>query len=320
MKPFKPFFGLKNHHLQTLVSYLIFRDKSPESQTQLVELPDGDSLAIEVSTPQNWQPHMPTILMVHGIGGSHKSPYLVRLTHKLIKLSLRVVRLNFRGIGSGIGKAKNISHAGSSHDLLQVILNLKKNCPCSPIIVIGFSLSGNIALKLAGEQDLTPWVSQLLAICPAINLEESSKRLDQWQNTIYRKSILSSIIKLIESPVSQFSYKSQKPLKLCKKLRDFDETFTAPAAGFKDALDYYNKSSSKNFVANIKVPCQILFAKDDPLIDHTILDSVILPKNIQVFKTTHGGHMGFLQMSFSKELFWMDDTIIHWIKNHLKDL
>lgn len=317
MKPFKPFFGLKNHHLQTLVSYVIFREKPPESETQFIALPDGDSLAIEVSTPQNWQPDMPTILMVHGIGGSHNSPYLVRLTHKLTKLSLRVVRLNFRGVGSGIGKAKSISHGGSSYDLLQVILKLKEDQPHSPLIVVGFSLSGNIALKLAGEQDLSPWVSQLMAICPAINLDDSSKRLDQWQNTIYRSSILSSIIKLIESPISQFAYKSLKPLKLCKRLRDFDETFTAPAAGFESALDYYTKSSSKTLVANINIPCQILFAKDDPLIDHTILDSVNLPKNIHVFKTSHGGHMGFLKMGFSKELFWMDDMIIYWIKEHL---
>lgn len=311
---FKPLFGLKSAHLQTLLSYIIARENEPISERYLVTLHDEDQLSIEITTPKTWKEGDPIVLMAHGIGGSHKSPYLVRLATRFSKLGFKAVRMNFRGFGSGIGLAKHISHGGSSDDLYAVIKYLKDKHPTSPLSVIGFSLSGNILLKLAGEQQRIREVDKLIAVCPPLELAISSKRLEKVQNRIYQNSIVKSIIKLIESPKSNFSFKPSSPLKNCKTLKDFDNLYTAPASGFNDADDYYKKCSSLPFLRNIEMPCKILFSKDDPLIDYSSIYKNPHSKNFEIFITEHGGHMGFLGHTTQKSIFWMDCLLIDWLK------
>lgn len=309
---FKPGLFIRNPHIQTLLSYSIKRFPELVSESHFLELLDKDRLTLEVSIPNTWSDNNPTVLMMPGIGGSHQSPYLIRMAHKCFKQGYKVIRLNFRGVGSGLGYAKNISHGGASDDLHCAIQEIKKLTPNSPLFVIGFSLSGNILLKLAGEKDLSPLVIKIIAVCPAVNLADSSQRLAKWQNRIYQKSILKSIIKIIEHPHSKFSYKPLKPFSTCKTLREFDELFTAPSSGFNNVDEYYRKCSSLDLISDINIPCHILFAQDDPLIDCTALQKMQLPQNIELVITRYGGHMGFLSSSI-KDPFWMDQQLLHWL-------
>lgn len=309
---FKPYFVLKNPHIQTLLSYVLKRYKEPESETLFVDLSDGDQLALEVSTPIDWKRSDPTVLMIPGTAGSHKSPYLVRLASKLVKKNVRAIRLNFRGIGSGFGRAKNISHGGSSNDVFEAIKAIKEKYPDSPLSVIGFSLSGNILLKLSSEKDLSGYVDKKIAVCPPLCLADSSKRLEKLQNRLYQRSIVKTIIDIVSSPKCKFNYSDVELLKKCKTLREVDEILTAPLAGFKDAIEYYTHCSSLQYLQSIKSPCKILFALDDPLINCSKLDEVSVPDHIEIKITQYGGHMGFLQNSF-KNPFWMDEQLFHWL-------
>ena len=111
-------------------------------------------------------------------------------------------------------------------------------------------------------------------------------------------------------------FETGPPPSLAKNITviEFDHLFTAPRCGFKDALDYYKACSSAQFVSKIKIPCKILFSKDDPLICHSTLDTLVLPKNVQIFKTEKGGHLGFLGNPFSKRgLRWLDSLLVEWI-------
>ena len=123
----------------------------PKSQQKLVRLPDGDRISLEITTPKKWIPSDLTVVFVHGLCGSHKSPNLVRMAKKLRPLGIRSVRYNMRGSGSGKGLAKYSNHSGRTEDLFESLKALKLEHPHSPMVLVGFSLGGNMVLKLAGE-------------------------------------------------------------------------------------------------------------------------------------------------------------------------
>src|SRR5215467_14477290 len=151
LQEFRPLPLLTNPHVQTLVAAKLAWSWEPPSVTRLVKLPDDDTIALEVSTPQGWQPDDQTVLLLHGLCGCHRSPYMQRMARKLLRCGIRAVRMNLRGCGSGRGLARSPYHSGQSADVLAVLESLQQACPRSPVTLVGFSLGGNISLKLAGE-------------------------------------------------------------------------------------------------------------------------------------------------------------------------
>ena len=149
---FKPLLGIKNPHAQTLLGYGLGKQSNPISQTEFVKLSDGDEIALEVSTPLNWSTSGQIVLLMPGTGGSHLSPYMIRMANRLLKSNILVMRLNYRGVATAQKKARNISHAGSSADINEALLFIKAQYPRAIVTAVGFSLSGNTLLKLAGEK------------------------------------------------------------------------------------------------------------------------------------------------------------------------
>lgn len=312
MPLFSPPFFLKNPHVQTLGSYGLSLFKNPKSITHYVTLPDQDQIALEISLPKKAQRLQKVVLMMPGTAGSHLSRYLIRLTQRFLKHSMVVARLNFRGVGTALGRAKKISHAGSTQDVLYALHALKKLFPSLELTVIGFSLSGNTLLKLASEHCLEKKVKRLIAVCPPLELQKSSSLLEKKENRWYQNSIVQTILKVITHPKSNFEFKPLKGFSHIQTLREFDEAYTAPSWGFADAMDYYEKSSCLHQLEHIQVKTHLLFAQDDPLIDCQSLQQKKLPKNIDVLLTTYGGHMGYLKCSL-KNPFWMDEQILSWL-------
>ena len=151
LQTFRPFPGLTHPHLQTLVAAKLTWSREPPSSTHLVELSDGDRIALEVSTPRSWQPHDATAVLVHGLCGCHHSPYMQRLARKLWRCGIRAIRMNLRGCGSGRGWLAIRITAGAVRMSWRCSKSLQRTAPQSPLTLIGFSLGGNIVLKLAGE-------------------------------------------------------------------------------------------------------------------------------------------------------------------------
>lgn len=311
---FMPLYGFKNPHAQTLLGSSLLFPKIFLSKTQLVTLKDGDKIALEISKPSRWREDQTIVLLMPGTVGSHKSPYMIRIAKKIFDQNILVVRLNFRGIATAFGLAKKVSHGGASEDVEEALLALKKDYPKVRIIVIGFSLSGNMLLKLAGEKDISNLVNKAIAICPPLNLAISSQKLEEKQNRIYQQAIVSTIIGIVNSPLSNFSYKPLEPIASCKTLRQVDELFTSLSSGFENAMDYYNKASALKLVPLITSSCQLLFAQDDPLVDCSEIQKMKIPACVDVIITRNGGHMGFVQNSLSNP-FWMDQMILHWVNN-----
>jgi len=296
IQAFRPLPCLTHPHLQTIVAAKFTWSREPPSTTHLVALSDGDKIALEVSTPREWQPHDPTVVLLHGLCGCHRSPYMQRLAHKCWRSGLRAIRMNLRGCGSGRGLARHPYHSGRSADVLAVLESLLRTTPQSPVTLIGFSLGGNLVLKLAGELSaaVPDNLQHVIAVCPPADLIACSRLLQQPANRFYNRYFTRLLCAEVIDRHSRFPDLLHPDLPAELSLYAFDEYYTAPQCGFRDALDYYRQCSAAPLVPRLTVPCHILFAADDPLIDARVFDGVALPPNVRVIRTRYGGHLGFL--------------------------
>jgi len=315
--PFDPFPLISGSHQQTIIGSFFNLHSEPASATRFVHLPDGDKIALEITTPKNWEPTQMTVVMIHGLCGSHRSSYLIRLTKRLSLKGVRCVRFNMRGCGSGKGHARQIYHSGRSDDLWFALQELTRENPLSPIVIVGFSLGGHILLKMAGERNVQlsgGQVQQIIAISPPTDLFLSVQRLGSPSNLIYERYFL----RMLRANV-QFRhefFEDLSPVVFPRKMSfyNFDEIYTAPQCGFAHAMDYYQKCSSHFLVPEIRVPCRILFAEDDPIICPSSLDRLLLPDVVTIYKTKKGGHLGYLATpKKNKSVRWMDHLLDEWI-------
>ncbi len=316
MLPFRPLPLLSGPHTQTILAAQISLAVEPPSVTEVVPLPDGDRLALEIATPETWQPTDPTVLLLHGLCGCHMSPYMVRMSRKLWRRGVRAVRMNMRGCGSGHGLARQPYHSGRSEDALAVLEMLRQTTPRSPLTAVGFSLGGNVLLKLAGElrDAASAYLRHLIAISPPADLAACVQLLAQPSNWIYARRFARLLKVAVTTRHGLFP--DLPPVSLPERftLYEFDHVYTAPWCGFRDADDYYARCSAAPLVPHITLPCRIIFAADDPLIDTTVFDHVALPPNVQVLHTAQGGHMGFLGLPGRAGGYrWLDTQLLAWL-------
>ena len=305
---FRPAFGLSSPHLQTVLPAFSRPDKEPPSERLIIPLEDGDRLVCYISNPAKDKAPKKIIVMVHGLGGSYKSRYLIRLSRKVYEADLCAVRVNLRSCAADEDFASRPYNGGNSQDILHVLKLLKERYPLSPIVLIGFSLGGNIILKLAGElnQQAKTYIDQLIAICPTIDLYHAVQNIEKWQHWVYHQYYLSHLLQQSKKWVKKLSIKS---------IFEFDDKVTAPLWGYKNALDYYKKEPSA-FISEIAIPTRILFAEDDPFIDCHLLNSMTIPSSVELYLTKKGGHMGFLGWSGKEHGYYrMDQLLMQWIKH-----
>lgn len=315
--PFDPLPFLHDPHKQTLISAFFNLVKEPKSEQKLVKLPCGDRISLEVTTPSGWKEGDLIVVMVHGLCGSHRSPYLVRMAKCLESIGVKAVRYNMRGCGSGKGLAKGFYHGGRTEDLFECFKVLKKEHPTSSIILIGFSLGGNIALKLAGELgELAPYFFEsLIAVSPPVDLYSSVKMLGDPSNRMYEDYFYSFLRSEVLELHEKFLDLPRVHLPKGLKIYEFDQIYTAPFCGFSSAFDYYEKCSSIHFIDQIRIPAKILFSEDDPIISAASLDGKDLPEHIEIYKTKKGGHMGYLGRGEGQRgFFWLDRQLLSWIE------
>jgi len=315
--PFDPFPFLQGPHHQTIISSFFNFFLEPASDQKLVTLPDGDRISLEVTTPREWKETDPTVMLVHGLCGSHKSPNLVRMARRLEPIGIRAIRFNMRGCGSGRGLAKQIYHSGRSEDVFESIKAIKRETPDSPLVLIGFSLGGNIVLKMAGELGAIAkeFVSKVIAVSPPVDLFSSILMLGHPDNAMYERYFY----KLLRADVHyrHKKFKDLPPVHLPRNLKiyEFDQIYTAPTCGFRSVQDYYSRCSSAQFVPDIAVPCRVLLAEDDPIVSCYSLDGISLPPNVEQFRTKKGGHMGYLgHPQGEKGFHWLDSVLVDWIR------
>ena len=189
---FRPRRLLKNRHLQTVLGAYLRVDAPPTPVMHRVESHDGDTLLVYENTPAEWTDGDPVVLLSPGLAGSVESKYMQRITSKLLNLGVRVYRQELRGFGASYRESWGHCHAGKSEDLEAMIERLIAWSPDSPLFVVGFSMSGNIALKWLGEcgENSPTQLQGLLSVAPPIDLIRCSQRLRKGLNRLYDWSFI----------------------------------------------------------------------------------------------------------------------------------
>ncbi len=310
---FKPFPLFIGKHLQTIVAALCSFYREPKSKRRLIYLKDGERLSLEVTVPPGWKEDQLTVVMIHGLCGSHRSQYLVRMVRKLYRKKIRAIRLNLKGCGSGRGYAKKVYQPDCSLDVWDALKEIQRETPSSPLIVIGFSFGGNVVLKMAGErpEEARQLIEKVIAINPPIDLQASACLMSS--NKLYERYFMRYFRAEMAFLCQHFDM-APEPVPRRMGLLAFNERYLAPMAGYSSAKEYYYAMSSGRLLPAIQIQCHLLFSRDDPIVDSTVLDAVDVPSNISILSTQRGGHLGFLGTpGKGRSFYWMDKVILNWI-------
>jgi hypothetical protein len=224
--------------------------------------------------------------------------------------------MNLRGAGSGFGLARGIYHAGRSEDLRSVIEWLARRAPGSPIALVGFSLGANLALKLAAEaaDHPLPGFDSVLAANPPLDLSACARHIQRPENRIYDRNF----VRLLRSEVLRLhaAFPDLGPVDLSRvrTLFEFDDRYTAPRNGFKDAEDYYRRSSAGPLIPRIRVPGLVIHAEDDPFIPPAPFRSIPFPGGLALELVPSGGHLGYFSRDrWDGDRRWLDARLTAWL-------
>jgi len=305
--------------VQTLASFFLTRHIAvPPPEPRLVEVEPG----VRVLCHCHWQPDRKnalTIIVIHGLEGSSDSQYMLGLAAKGTALGMNVVRMNQRNCGGTDALSPTLYHSGRSQDIAAVAQNLMESDGISRFALAGFSMGGNLVLKLAGEwaSHGPPQFRAVAAVCPAMDLAASADALHLPSNRLYESYFVWKLRGRLRAKARLFPGKFDTTrLRGVRSLRDFDDKITAFYSGFEGAADYYARAAAANVVDRIAVPTLILHAANDPFI--RILpetrQKVLANPNITLVETEDGGHCSFLAEPDGDDGYWAERQILSFLR------
>jgi uncharacterized protein len=261
----------------------------------------------------------PTLILLHGLEGSSMAHYMRGIADKAWAAGWDVVRLNQRNCGGTEKLSRGLYHSGLTHDVHHVVRELLDSDETPAVAVAGYSLGGNLALKLAGElSDAAP--AGLVAVCavsPAMDLATCVQALERRSNYPYEWNFVRNLKSRMRRKAAAFPNEfSLEPLRRIWTVRQFDNAYTAPHHGFRDAADYYYRASALRVADRIRVPALILAAEDDPFVPtSTFRDpAVTLNGNITVVITPHGGHCAYVERADQEyDGYWAERELVRFI-------
>lgn len=317
---FVPRRGLRGGHVQTLASFFLSRN-IPVSQAEerLIDVEPG----VKVLCHCHWQPQRQTpltILIIHGLEGSSDSQYMVGIAAKGMAAGMNVIRMNQRNCGGTDALSPTLYHSGRSQDMAAVARHLMDHDGVSRFALVGFSMGGNMVLKLAGEwgSDGPPQFRAVAAVCPAVDLGPSADALHLPSNRLYEQYFVIKLRQRIQEKAKLFPGQFDlSRLRKVSTLRDFDDKITAYYCGFTGADDYYTRAAAAPVVDRIAVPTFILHAANDPFI--RILPEtrrkILANPNITFFETEDGGHCSFLADADGDDGHWAERQIMRFLQH-----
>jgi len=317
---FKPAAGLKNAHLQTLFPALFRKQPQPEVAIETFEFEDGDFTECYWHHKPSVGSGTPIVTLFHGLQGSFRSPYIQGIMHALHRVGLSSVLMHFRGCSGKENRLPRSYHSGDTEDAGAWISHLKNHYPNTPLYAVGYSLGGNMLLKLLGEQGSASLLSAAVSISAPIQLDISAKRMERGFSKLYQYYLLHDLKASLRQKYKDHDMQSLIGLNLkeigkIKNFHAFDGVYTAPIHGFDSADDYYQKSSARQFLKTIKTPTLIIQAVDDPFMTDEILpEKVELSPSITIEVYPHGGHVGFVSGSLLQPTYWLEERIVSYFE------
>jgi predicted alpha/beta-fold hydrolase len=255
------------------------------------------------------------MILVHGLEGSSAAGYARSMSYAALQAGYATHRFNMRSCGGTENLALSNYHSGQTSDLLHVVKE-RRRISGLPIFLVGFSLGGNVVLKLTGElgDQAQGLIAATCAVSTPIDLKACAIALGKPENAIYERRFLSRLRERVRLRHRQApEIYSLEHLKKVKKIYDFDDLYTGPLFGFGNADNYYETQSSSRFIDNIRIPTLVVQAKDDPLIPFSVYDHAAFRENpcLKLIAVEHGGHLGFI--SRHRPRFWLDGLVTAWL-------
>jgi hypothetical protein len=342
--PFRPAAGLANPHVQTIAGKLLRSDLDLPLWRVRLETPDDDFLDLDFAfDPEaGTDPTAPVVVLLHGLEGNARRRYMKHTYRMLLAVGLRPVGLNFRGCSGEPNRTARAYHSGETSDLRFVLDHLAGRWPDAPRAVLGYSLGGNVALKLLGEEgrrssdagdaaaprhaadagDGEPRVVAGAAISVPFDLAAGADALQQsWLGrAIYTRYFLRTLIpKTVAKAELLGDRVDLDAVRDARTIREFDDAVTAPLHGFDGATDYYDRSSSRRFIADIQAPTLVVHSCDDPFLPASAIPEAELRANPAVTPliTGTGGHQGYVAGSILEPDFWVERVVAGWLRDTL---
>ncbi len=255
----------------------------------------------------------PTVIALHGLTACDQAPYMVTSAQAALSAGFDSIRLNMRNCGGTEHLCKTLYHSGLTHDLRRVVDELAPR----PVCILGYSMGGNVALKLAGEwgENVPSHVRALCAVSPPIQLAMCSREIGRLRNRVYEQRFMRRLRAALRSKMALMPQEfPERDLSSIKTIWQFDEEITARAFGFADAADYYRQCSSAAFLEDIRIPTLVLHAQDDPFIPFRAFEVDAFERNpwIALLAPPHGGHVAFLGRSGS--WFWAQQQVMRYFR------
>ncbi len=320
-KAFKPHSVFKRGNAQTLAAWAWpqrFRVKpSPPDEQRLFEVEPGVKVLAQCRWQKDRRKHA-TVVIWHGMEGSTSSIYMIATAEKAFRAGFNVVRVNYRNCGGTEHLTPTLYHGGLSGDLRAVVNQLIENDGLDRIFLLGFSLGGNMVLKLAGEygEDAPPEIVAVAVVSPSVDLNASAELILSSRNWLYHKQFMFSLKSRIRLKNKHFpDLYDLSRLPRVRNLREFDAEFTSVAGGFENVDDYYQRASSIRVISNIRIPTLIIHAEDDPFIPFEPLRDPVFSENpyILMIATERGGHVAFISSS-REDRFWAENRAVEFFQ------
>jgi predicted alpha/beta-fold hydrolase len=291
----------------------------------MIETPDGDELVLD---HVDGAPGRPRAVLLHGLEGSSRSPYVRRLLAAFAGIGWSASAMNFRSCARRReyphrlipNRRPRLYHSGETADLHFVLRSLSARAPSSPLVAVGASLGGNVLLKWLGEHPDSPLLRAAVAISTPYDLAAGARHLERGAGRLYAAALLRSLRRKAIVAAERFPEAAERVdlgrVRRASTFFEFDEAATAPLHGFAGARDYYRKSSSLAYLSRIRIPTLAISARDDPFLPPEVPDRAVraASPSVRVAVTDRGGHLGFVEGALpGRGRFWAEHAAVAFL-------
>ena len=321
MTPYKAPRLLRNGHLMTVFAWARPRKLPSRPAPEMRRFKTADDTTVVAAC--HWHPDRTahtTLLLLHGLEGSSDAHYMRGIADKAWRAGLNVVRLNQRNCGGTEHLTPGLYHSGLTADPRAVMTELIDVDRINAIVFAGYSMGGNVLLRLAGElgDEAPPQLKGVAAVSPVVDLGACVEAIEKPANWIYQWNFMRNLKARMQRKAGVFpDVFDLSPLATMRTIREFDDTYTAPHHGFGDAANYYHQASALRVIDRIRIPALIITAADDPFVPPAIFDAPELRSNpsIRVDVLPHGGHCAFLsERAGGDDGYWAESAIVSFAR------
>jgi predicted alpha/beta-fold hydrolase len=325
---FRPAWWLPGPHFQTIGARLLRPRGGVRFERERLELPDGDFLDLDwtmgLTDRRTSGPSAPLALVLHGLEGSARSTYAIQLYRELAAKGVDAVGLNFRSCSGEPNRLPRLYHSGETEDLRYVLRLVRERFPGRVLGAAGFSLGGNVLLKYLGEEGerARHLLRAAAAVSVPFDLAAGADHIQRGFSRLYLRFLVRKLRRKVSAKRRLLESRIDVPRVLrSHTFWDFDDAGTAPLHGFASAADYYQRSSSAQFLDDVRVPTLLLHALDDPFLgpDAVPHPETVIARNphLELVVTPHGGHVGFVSGQPWRPVFWGERTAAGWLGRRL---